>query len=103
MQIGCDVVAHQSKETRDGKGFVAVTQDLEVYRFVVVQVAQKRDDGVYGYHEQDPNDAANVSKFLRSAQARSRLLLLFVWFQVMCRMPQDEEEGYGEGEGAKGR
>jgi hypothetical protein len=30
-------------------------------------------------------------------------LLLFVWFQIVRRMPQDEEKGYGDCERAESR
>lgn len=54
-------MAHECEETGNGEGFVAVAQDLEVYGFVVVEVTQERDDGVYGYHEQNSDDATILS------------------------------------------
>jgi hypothetical protein len=60
-------VAHQREETSDGESFVAVAQDLEVYGFVIVQITQERNDGVYRYHEQDAYDAATVSRVLASS------------------------------------
>lgn len=61
MEIRGDVVAHQGEEAGDGKRLVAVSQNLEVYGFLVVKVAEEGDDGVDGYHDEYSNDTAFVS------------------------------------------
>lgn len=55
------VVAHEREEAGNGEGFVTVAQDLKVYGFLVVEVAEKRDDGVDGNHDEDSYDAGAVS------------------------------------------
>jgi hypothetical protein len=44
-------VAHEGEESRDTKGFVAVADDLEVYRIIVEEDAEPGDDRVYGNHK----------------------------------------------------
>lgn len=97
MQVGRDVVAHQTKKGADGKGLVAVAQNLEVDGMVVEAQAQEGGAGVDGHHEQDADD----------------LLLLFR-HGIVGRVPHDQVEArkYGyqrrgggdyEGEGVEGQ
>lgn len=56
VQIRRDVMAHQGEEAGDCKCLVAVAENLKVDGIVVVKVAEERDDGIDGYHEQDADD-----------------------------------------------
>lgn len=59
-------MAHQREETRNRKCFVAIAENLKVYGFVIVEVTQERNDGVYRYHEKNTYDAVRVSRDLAS-------------------------------------
>ena len=57
VEVGGDVVAHEREEGRDGKGLVAVGQNLEVDGVPVEAQREPRRRGIYGYHEEDADDA----------------------------------------------
>ncbi len=57
VEIWRHQVAHQGEERGNGEGLVGLADDLEVHR---VPVVPKREEGrrrIYGYHEEDSNDA----------------------------------------------
>jgi hypothetical protein len=84
VQVGGDVVAHEGEEAGNGKGLVAVAQDLKVDGLFVVEVAEERDDSVDGDHDEDADDVR-----------------LLVGLEVVCGVAQDEEEGDDDGDDAK--
>ena len=61
VEIWCDIVAHECKEAGNGESFIAVSQNLEVNGFLVIEIAEKRDNGVDGNHDKDTYDAATIS------------------------------------------
>lgn len=57
MQSRRNIMAHQRKETRYGKRFVAVAQHFKVDGVLVVDVGEEGDGCVDGDHEEDADDA----------------------------------------------
>lgn len=49
-------MAQEGEETGDCKGFIAVTNDIEVNGMKVKEVRQKGNDGIDGDHEEDTDD-----------------------------------------------
>ena len=62
MQVGRAVVADEAEEGGNGKGLVAVGDDGEVGGAPVPLQLHVRGDGVDGDHEEDADDAAEVSR-----------------------------------------
>lgn len=62
VEVGPHVMTQQGEEGRDGEGFIAVADDLEVYGVPVEAQRQERRRGVYGHHEQDPDDVFLLSR-----------------------------------------
>lgn len=56
MQVRRDIVAQQGEEAGDGKGLVAVAQDLKVDGVQVEVKGEVGDGGVDGDHEEDSDD-----------------------------------------------
>lgn len=56
MQVRRDIVAQQGEEAGDGKGLVAVAQDLEVNGVQVEVKGEVGDGGVDRDHEEDSDD-----------------------------------------------
>jgi hypothetical protein len=54
-------MTHESEEAGNGKSLVAVSQDLEVHGFLVVEIAEEGDNGVYGDHDENSDDAVSLS------------------------------------------
>lgn len=57
VQLRGNVVAEKSEETRDGKGFVAIAQNLKIDVLRVVVDRKHRDGRVNWYHQEDANDS----------------------------------------------
>lgn len=70
VQIRRNVVAHEREEAGNGEGFIAVSQNLEVYGFLVIEVAEEGDDGVNRDHDENSNDAAAVSLWAMAYMCR---------------------------------
>lgn len=60
VEVGRGVLAQQSKEGRNRKGFVAVGNDCKVDGLVVVSQLEEGRGGVDGNHEEDADDAGEV-------------------------------------------
>jgi hypothetical protein len=58
MEVGCDVVAHESEEAGYHVGFVAGANELEVDGLLVEEETEEGDYRVDGYHCEDSDDAA---------------------------------------------
>jgi len=52
-------VAHEGEESGDTEGFVAIAENLKVYRVMVKEYAEPCDEGVNGNHEKNANDTGN--------------------------------------------
>ena len=57
-------MAHERKETRYGKSFVAVAQHFKVDGVLVVDVGEEGDGCVDGDHEEDADDAGGKKLIL---------------------------------------
>lgn len=75
-------MAHEGEEGRDGKGLVAVADDLEVDGMPVVPDTEEGRGRVDGNHEQDADD-----------------VLLFSRLGVVGRMPPHQVEAGQDGDG----
>ena len=75
MQVGRNVVAEQRKEAADSERLIEPFQDIVVDRVVVEDVAEEGHDAVHWDKEEDSND-----------------VFLFVGFEIMRRMGEDEKE-----------
>lgn len=49
-------MTQQGKETRNGKRFVAISNDFKVYRMVVERIGKERDGGIDGNHKENTDD-----------------------------------------------
>lgn len=76
VQTRSDVMTHESEEARNGKSLVAVSQDFEVYCFLIVEVAEERDNGVNGDHDKDSDDAVPLLAQVWNCEGVNILLLL---------------------------
>jgi hypothetical protein len=88
-------MAHECEEAGDCKSFVAVSEKLEVYGVMVIEVAQEGNDGVNGYHNEDANDTMLMSQRWKLIRYRY-ILLLLIGLQVMGCMPQDQEASHNQ-------
>lgn len=50
-------MTHEGKEGRNGEGLVGLTDDLVVYGMPVEPEGEEGGCRVYGYHEENSNDA----------------------------------------------
>ena len=102
MQIGGDIMAHESEKGRNGKGFVAVAHDTVVDGMFMEVDAEPCDERIDRNHQQDSdNTAIEKKKKDRLAKALSHredkyqkrnLLSLLDWLAVMRRMAHDQIE-----------
>jgi hypothetical protein len=76
VQTRSDIMTHESKEAGNGKSLVAVSQDFEVYGFLVVEVAEEGDNGVDGDHDKDSDDAVPLLAHVWNCESVNILLLL---------------------------
>lgn len=91
VQRWCHVLAHETKERRNGEGLVTVRYDFVVDGMVVKDQLEEVRGCIYWYHEQDADDAAIlVSTLWRGAaqgQPRQRdglyVLPLLCWFCIV--------------------
>lgn len=57
VEVGGDIVTHEGEEGRNGKGLVAIGNDLEVDGVPVPLDLEEGGDGIDGDHEENANDA----------------------------------------------
>ena len=79
MQIRRNIMTQQCKERTDRKRLITALKYIEVYRVLVVEVAEEGDDAVDGDEEEDADDVA-----------------LFVGLEVVGCVHEDQEEAYAE-------
>ena len=86
VQTRSDVMTHESEKAGNGKSLVAVTQDFEVYGFLVVKVAEEGDNGVDGDHDKDSDDTVSLSADMWNCGC-ANILFLLIRLQVVRGMP----------------
>ena len=62
MQIGGDIMAHESEKGRNGKGFVAVAHDTVVDGMFMEVDAEPCDERIDRNHQQDSDNTAIAKK-----------------------------------------
>ena len=78
MQVFGDVMTEKSEKRGDRKSFIAVAQHFKVYAVLVIFVGQPGDSSVDGYHEEDSNNARDLSDWLLHLQGISSQLTVSV-------------------------